>query len=416
MTTIPHSEKLSKTAQKARYFFILGNNPALSRAEIFSLLARRGINYHLDSADSDVLTIDLLNPSPAEEILSLLGGTIKIGRVITETSFTRIEEALGLPSIMSELSSHQGKIVFGLSVYGGRGRVPPQEIDRMGITLKRLLKKPGQAVRYIKSRSNPLSSVIIAKNKLIEKGGEIVLLLSQEDRVTLGLTLAVQDFEDYSRRDYGRPSRNMKQGMLPPKLAKMMVNLSEAKPEDSLVDPFCGSGTILQEAWLLGYKNLYGSDNNPQAIQDSKTNLAWLKEQYHLSNIRLSLKIQDAKTLSQALPEKSIDAIVTEPFLGPATLPRERERLENAQKQILNLYSETFKNFNRITKPEGRIVIIVPRWRFGKNDIVFNLHKIIQQTGFSLVSFPGWVGRQPFEYQRPNQNVIREIFVLKKNS
>ena len=35
----------------------------------------------------------------------------------------------------------------------------------------------------------------------------------------------MQDFEQWGARDYGRPSRDAVRGMLPPKLARMMVNL-----------------------------------------------------------------------------------------------------------------------------------------------------------------------------------------------
>ncbi len=51
-----------------------------------------------------------------------------------------------------------------------------------------------------------------------------------------------------------------------------------------ILDPFCGSGTILQEAMLLGFKNIYGSDKDKRAIANSKENINWLKKEYKLSN------------------------------------------------------------------------------------------------------------------------------------
>jgi tRNA G10 N-methylase Trm11 len=52
--------------------------------------------------------------------------------------------------------------------------------------------------------------------------------------------------------------------MIPPKLAQVMINLArrdEADFQDKILfDPFCGSGTILMEAYLMGIKNIIGSD------------------------------------------------------------------------------------------------------------------------------------------------------------
>src|SRR5205823_3602162 len=91
---------------------------------------------------------------------------------------------------------------------------------------------------------------------------------------------AVQPFEQFSARDFGRPGRDDLSGMLPPKLAIIMINLAANDTISVLLDPFCGSGTILSEALLLGYKNLIGSDISEKAVADTKTNLDWIANKF----------------------------------------------------------------------------------------------------------------------------------------
>lgn len=55
-------------------------------------------------------------------------------------------------------------------------------------------------------------------------------------------------------------------GKFYPQLAKALINISGIEPGDSILDPFCGSGTTLLEGYLNGYKT-YGADLNPLAAK-----------------------------------------------------------------------------------------------------------------------------------------------------
>ncbi len=57
------------------------------------------------------------------------------------------------------------------------------------------------------------------------------------------------------------------------KLARCMVNLSQLKEGQTLCDPFCGTGTILLEAELMGIKTV-GMDFDPEMCGITKKNLA----------------------------------------------------------------------------------------------------------------------------------------------
>ncbi len=87
-------------------------------------------------------------------------------------------------------------------------------------------------------------------------------------------TIWVQDIDAYTRRDMSR-ERSMKVGMMPPKLAQIMINLAtKGNKTLSIWDPFCGLGTTLIEADHMGYEKLKGSDISPDMVSATTTNLA----------------------------------------------------------------------------------------------------------------------------------------------
>ena len=87
----------------------------------------------------------------------------------------------------------------------------------------------------------------------------------------------VQDVNWWSKKDYGRKKVDRKSGMLPPKVARIMVNLSQTPKDGVIYDPFCGSGTILVEALDSGFAAI-GSDISEKAVNDSVTNTNWFKK------------------------------------------------------------------------------------------------------------------------------------------
>lgn len=64
----------------------------------------------------------------------------------------------------------------------------------------------------------------------------------------IGQTVWVQDIDAYSQRDMGR-ERSMVVGMMPPKLAQMMINFAtKGDKKLQIWDSFCGLGTTLIES------------------------------------------------------------------------------------------------------------------------------------------------------------------------
>ena len=336
-----------------KYFFLLGSNPALSLAELSAVVILKNPSLVGD----DLLISECAAEIEPSSLIKSLGGIIKIGIIRQELSGQlKQDELLSAVQILIEDKrkiSGEGKFNFGFSDYGPRGFNKKD----LGIKLKRYFSEQKISSRFVVSQDKSLSSVVVEQNKLIRRGIEIVLA-EAAGKIILGETLAVQPFKDLSLRDYGRPARDDQSGMLPPKLAQAMINLAQlVDKEDLLVDPFCGSGTVLSEALLLGYKNICGSDISTKAIDDTKKNISWVKELYKLKDIKFKFAAKNVLDLSKFIKLEGAAAVVTEPYLGPQ---RGRIDFEVVIKELENLYSGALREFHKILVPGGRVVMVWP--------------------------------------------------------
>jgi len=405
-----------------KYCFILGKNPFLSLAEIFNLAER--LNYQLRIIDitNELLIVESEDFS-AQKWQKLLGGTIKIGEIISHfNSAKSLLKYINTKILIDEFfSQSKKKIIFGFSNYGV-STVEENSFNKLGFKLKKKLQGLDYKARFIETTGKNLSSVQVTKNKIIATGADIIIA-GGLNSIYLGRTLTVQEFEGYSMRDYGRPSRDAKSGMLPPKLAQILINLSQTKNEGIILDPFCGSGTILQEAILMDYKNLIGNDISPKAFEDTKNNISWLSEKFKLKNLNIKYFQNDVANLSADIKESSIDAIVTEPFLGPPVNKNyDDSKINDIISELEQLYLNAFKVFKKIIKPDSRIVIIFPLYKFDNSVYHLKILEALQELGFkrlrpfpddiSLFSRVGLTARGSLVYKRPNQIVQREVFIF----
>ncbi|MDO8451736.1 MAG: hypothetical protein Q7S76_02595 [bacterium] len=377
------------------YLFILGRTPELSFLELQTILQgvrrlRTDVAIGSLSASLDVISF-----------LHRLGGTVKIARVWERTT-ERITGDLFLPYFTKSGQT------FGMSVYGDRIQ-NTREIVR---EIKEKLRLKNIAVRFVEGREGTvLSSVTVEKNKLRE-----FILAEGPDDTVIAETIAVQNFEDWNTRDYGRPHADPGSGMLPPKVARMIVNLACFPPGRTLLDPFCGMGTILGEALLSGWDEVIGSDQSIDATRYAKENLDWLKSSYPEVSGRFRLLSLDATHISAAIPGNSISAIVTEPYMGPslggnttATHPNlTNEHIKNIIKGLEKLYIGCLRDWYSVLKPGGKIVMAFPRYHIGKREyFVKRAIDRCEMLGYTI-------DHGPIEYSRPQATVRREFFVFTK--
>lgn len=375
-------------------FFVLGSHPELSMAEIKAVVGDKPVVV----STPEVLILDGVEQSePA--LQERLAGTIKIGQVIGEMADWNENEIADLIASFASEAALKNKISFGISAYGMES-----EARELGKAVKARLKQTGRPVRFVTSKQAQLSSVVVQENGLLSSGGEYVLIKADR-KILIGQTQTVQDYKAWSDRDYGRPARDAKSGMLPPKLARMMINLSGIEPSGkTLLDPFCGSGTVLAEAMLLGFGKLIGSDISDKATQDTSKNLSWLADLEQIKPPEISVYAQDIRTLNEVMTDP-VDVIVTETYLGvPRTKMMSPRDVEQQKKELLALYEPALKTLKGLLAQGGRIVIAIPAFKTKEGIVRLNMQDRFASAGFQI--------EHTFLYSRKDQIVAREIFVL----
>lgn len=345
------------------------------------------------------------------DILKKIGGTIKFGLIHNTTASLSAKDILRSVAFAVPKKA-EGKFYFGLSHYG-KAKI---NLKVLGMEFKELLKKSGIKSRWVICREPTLSSVVVEQNKLTTDRGAEIIMIEFNKKLLLGKTIAVQPFKELSFRDYGRPARDDRSGMLPPKLAQIMLNLSGIKADSVILDPFCGSGTILTEAALMGYKNLIGADISERALHDTKENISWIKKNYELRAASCELFQSDATQLSKHIEPHSVDAIATEPYLGPQ---RGLIEIHKIIRELEGLYSDSLREFSKILKSSGRIVMVWPVFQ-GKRS-TFISPKIAGFKTINLIPanlqkniFLKITNRGSIVYGRDGQKVWREIVILEK--
>jgi len=411
--------------------------------EIINVLTAKGIDFNLIESSQEVLVIN--TPVEFDSWLDIddFGSTVKIIKVLKEFSLSDLfngDPAKFLGRDFGYLTSvDKEKIFFALSVYGAGCRFKDLNqswylAPKIAIYIRENLMEQGIKAAFLPLNERRVSSVMLDKNKILRDGFEIVLAIGRET-VYFGKTISIQDYKNYSFRDYGRPNRDVVSGMIPPKVAKMMINLANRASDEIILDPFCGSGTIVTESVLLGYKNIIGTDLSSQAIEDTKANVEWIFKNYPeliKEKYDIKLSVADVKNLSTIIPQKNINAIVSEPFLGSEKSRNfSDQQMKGEIKKLERLYLSAFNEFSRVLNKFGTVVIIFPvflhRHVFHFLDILPSLKKIgWNQKSYLPARFQDGENlarlnleltpRGSIVYFRPDQTVSREILVFSKNA
>ncbi len=402
-----------------QYAFVLGREPAISTAELIAALNAAGAGF---DAKASVFTTAVMIATVEKQLdadfFHRLGGSIKMARVVKESQAIDADLLKLLEAAAGETSLDFGLSLYDLGADPARARMFGKWLKPLSLELKKRLKESGRSVRTVLADGLALSSVQVDKNKLVGKGAEF-LILAGPKTTWLARTVAVQAFEDFSERDFGRPKADAKSGMLPPKLARMMVNIAAGPLDEPLLDPFCGSGTVLNEAATLGYRILLGSDISPKAVADTKENFSWLSKKRGLK-IRFDATVSDVKDLPKHLDAGSVSTIVCEPFLGPPLKGDESDqKIHFIYLELMGLYRRAFDAFSKILKPGGKVVFVFPF--FGAKHV--NILRELEDYGFRAEGLlPGMAvtalnarSSTGLVYKRSDQKVGRDIFRFRFN-
>ena len=205
--------------------------------------------------------------------------------------------------------------------------------------------------------------------------------------------------------------------MLPPKLAQIIINLaageltrsSEGAPE--LLDPFCGTGVVLQEAMLMGY-GVRGSDLDDRMVEYSKQNIKWLKDNIVDKNVLRNhlpiIEIADA-TNYKWLPAPSL--VACETYLGrPFSKLPDNNTLYQVIRDVNTIHEKFLKNARQFGK-DYRMCLAVPAWKTKNGFKHLPLLDSLEKLGYTRLSFVH-ADNDKLIYHREGQVVGRELVVL----
>ncbi len=365
------------------YLAVLGREPNISLSELEAIFS--------DVKQFSPTLASFKSTSTPD--LSRLGGSLKIAVKLDTTPLDYLSQ---LP---------EGKITFGISDYTSHASVKSAMTE--ALKLKKILVRHGRSVRTVANKHAELSTAISLHNGLASSSPNKTEFIKTNH--SWYRVIAVQDINSYAKRDRNRPARDAKVGMLPPKLAQILINLCGDLPTGSrILDPFCGTGVVLQEALLMGY-SAYGTDIDERMIEYTNKNLTWLQtiSRDHLPPF--TTQVGDVTTHNWDTP---IDAVACECYLGrPMSLVPLEIKLKEEKQTVSSIILGFLKNLSSQLAPGTPVTIAIPAWlRKDGQYSRLNILDEIANLGYNVNN----KSREGLLYHREGQIVARDIIILRK--
>jgi len=344
----------------------------LSLAEINAYLEARTKFKLIESTDQFAVIETDFKPD-----IDDLGGTLKIAEVLTnknEYDFYNIYKDSTGP--------------FGVSSYGSKNYQ-----NHFTEMIKEQMKSDKMKAGCLHTKEPFVTHTDMINKHTLKKSFEIVACSGKE--FYLGKTIGVHNPYEFRKRDLERPKQRAIFS-IPPRLCRIMINL--AKADGTLLDPFCGIGSVLQEAALMKFK-IIGSDLDEKCIRDCVANLVWLEKEY---KITIDKKIMQADVKSLPFESNTIDAVVTEPYLGPPlrSAPTMKEAGQIID-EVQPLYEKALEEIYRVLKPGKRAIIIFPFFEVKGKKI-----RLRASTKLKMIEY--------FEDFEEHHKTLRQIVIFEK--
>ncbi len=198
--------------------------------------------------------------------------------------------------------------------------------------------------------------------------------LITEEKIIFGIEIARPDRSGFEyRRPHLKPFFHP--GVLMPRIARALVNITQVRPGERLLDPFAGTCGILVEACLIGIPCV-GVDVQRSLIRGASANI---------SGLNCDLVLGDAKRLP--LQDNSIDATVLDIPYGRSALIRAKSKDE--------LLKESLAELNRVLKPNKKMAIVADR----------PIDGYLKDSGFNVIEI---------HEERVHRSLTRHIFIGRK--
>lgn len=376
-----------------KFLFILGREPQLSLVELEALFSSDKVQR---LAPNIALVTSDIKPN-----LARIGGSIKCARVLEEKL---TDYLFALP---------EGKITLGFSDYSAKANT--KSTWKLAMKHKSLLTRHGRSVRLVPNKDSAIiSSATSHHNQLGSKTNHVEIIIYNDYIAT---SIGTQNITAYARRDQARPARDAFVGMLPPKLAQILINLAtEGQTGGTLLDPFCGTGVVLQEAMLDQY-DVYGTDLSEKMINYSQRNLNWLVEKtprLQKSNAP-SFFVEEGDATKHQWEHAKVNYVASEIYLGhPLSVPPAEIKLKSLKSDAKALLLAFLRNIEPQLAPGATLALAVPAWlRPNGNYSTLDILDEIEKLDYNTTKYK-YAASSDLLYYRENQIVARQIIVLRK--
>lgn len=341
----------------ARLFLLVsGEHPTLPFSEITSILEAEGHRFKALERLRQIFRSEM-DKNAIESIIRRAALTKMCCQELFDCAprFVEIAETLRRTSLEGYIKKGESFAVRVQRVGGVKADVASVYLERkLGAII---LKKATDTVVKLKTPKHIFFGVIT------------------ENRFIFGLKLAEIATKPFlERRPRKRPF--FQPSAVTAKLARCMVNLAGVKRGSLMFDPFCGTGSFLIEAGLIGCR-VIGADAQRHMVEGASNNLR------HFSVTPEAMMVADA----EHPPITEVDGIVTDPPYGrtASTLGKNTEQIVKA----------VLPEFQSLLASKKRICIASPK--------TIAIGRIAERVGFKHVES---------HYVYVHRSLTREIAVL----
>ena len=290
----------------SEYLFELGGeNKELAKIEARELLKTEGYNPETGFEEGQIVIIKT-SQKLALKTIRRLGMSKRVSIIIHSSEEKDI-----------------GKVIEQLPTLDlGKSSFAIRQIRRNVISERKIAIKIGRKI--------PIENEIALDNpdvKILFYTGSKTIISILEENSTTAYKSCLEHHVRY--RPYFSPIS------IHPRIARSMVNLANCSPNDTVLDPFCGTGGILIEAADMGIK-AKGMDLLEKMIVNSKGNL----EYFGLEGKIKKGDVEESKN-------QSFEAIVTDPPYGIASSTG-GEKISELLQRTMNIFSEAMEKGKRI--------------------------------------------------------------------
>ncbi|MFQ6013130.1 MAG: methyltransferase domain-containing protein [Thermoplasmata archaeon] len=297
--------------------------------------------------EKDIVVVELSGEHPnlpISEVLAILRGMGHVPREVWyEPRFLALRTEADLTDLVSRLAfgRHAGKALL----WGGLEQVKRGlgALDLRGKRFRfRVAEGPDGPSANLEAS---LGGELTASGVVDLEDPEVDLRLVRGSRsylyaVTARVDRSAFDVRAARNRPFARPV------VLHPRFARALVNLTGVAAGETLLDPFCGTGGILMEAFLVGAYPV-GADLGEEVIEGCRRNLAHF-------DMEADLHVSDVGRVAEEVDQA--DAIATDPPYGRGATTRGED--------LTGLLERAFAALKELLDPGGRLAIALPAPEF----------------------------------------------------